>query len=65
MVGRLRKGSCFVTDHGANLHHACLGFQTEGACVAAFDAIPCWRAERIGDNVFVRGKLSRFIQTRR
>jgi apoptosis-inducing factor 3 len=41
------------------LHHACFSFRTGEALRApAFDPIPCWRVERLGDTVFVREKLS-------
>lgn len=40
-------------------HHACFSLRTGEALRApAFDPIPRWRVERIGENVFVREKLS-------
>jgi len=41
------------------LHHACFSLRTGEALRApALDPIPRWRAERIGDKVFVREKLA-------
>ena len=42
------------------LHHACFSLRTGEALRApALDPIECWRVERIGDSVFVRGKAER------
>jgi NADPH-dependent 2,4-dienoyl-CoA reductase/sulfur reductase-like enzyme/nitrite reductase/ring-hydroxylating ferredoxin subunit len=38
-------------------HHACFSLRTGEALRApAFDPIPCWRVERVGDTVFAREK---------
>lgn len=40
-------------------HHACFSLRTGEALRApALDPVACWRVERLGDNVFVREKLS-------
>src|SRR4030095_6829993 len=40
-------------------HHACFNLQTgEPVRTPALDPIACWRVERNGDTVFVRGKLT-------
>ena len=40
-------------------HHACFSLRTgEALSAPAFDAVACWRVERVGDTVFVREKLS-------
>ena len=45
------------------LHHACFSLRTGMAlCAPAFDPIPRWRVERIGDKVFVREKLPARVQ---
>jgi len=56
--GPLAKGLMVGGELRCPLHHACFSFRTGEALRApALDAIPCWRVERIGENVFVREKL--------
>ena len=56
--GPLAKGLMRGDELRCPLHHACFSLRTGEALRApAFDAIPCWRVERIGENVFVREKL--------
>ena len=41
------------------MHHARFDVRTgEALCAPAFDALPCWRAERIGDRVVVGERLA-------
>jgi apoptosis-inducing factor 3 len=40
------------------LHHACFSLRTGAALRApALDPIACWRVERIGEKIFVRGRI--------
>lgn len=56
--GPLFKGLILGEELRCPLHHACFNLRTGEALRApAFDPIPCWRVERIGDTVFIRGKL--------
>src|SRR5215472_16442960 len=57
--GPLVKGLLIGDELRCPLHHACFSLRTGEALRApAFDSIPCWRVERVGDNIFVREKLS-------
>jgi len=48
------------------LHHACFSLRTGEALRApALDPISCWRVERIGDTVFVRGQMASAAAPRR
>jgi nitrite reductase/ring-hydroxylating ferredoxin subunit len=41
-------------------HHACFSLRTgEAVRAPAFDPVPCWRVERVGDRIVVREKLPR------
>ena len=56
--GPLAKGLVVGDGLRCPLHHACFSLRTgEALRTPAFDPVPCWRVERIGDTVFVREKL--------
>ena len=56
--GPLAKGLMLGEELRCPLHHACFSLRTGEALRApAFDPIPCWRVERIGQRVFVHEKL--------
>ncbi len=56
--GPLAKGLIVGDEIRCPLHHACFNLKTgEVLRNPAFDPIPCWRVEQIGDTLFVRDKL--------
>ena len=56
--GPLARGLIVGEEVRCPLHHACFSLRTgEPLRPPAFDAIPCWRVERVGDRVFIREKL--------
>jgi NADPH-dependent 2,4-dienoyl-CoA reductase/sulfur reductase-like enzyme/nitrite reductase/ring-hydroxylating ferredoxin subunit len=63
--GPLVKGLLIGDEVRCPLHHACFSLRTGEALRApAFDPIPCWRVERIGEQVFLRDKLTASIRKR-
>jgi len=55
--GPLAKGLLVRDELRCPLHHACFSLRTGQPLRApAFDPIPCWRVERVGNQVFVREK---------
>lgn len=56
--GDLTQGLLVGNEVRCPLHHACFDLRTGEALRApAFDPIPCWRAERINNKIFVRDKI--------
>jgi apoptosis-inducing factor 3 len=56
--GPLGKGLAVDDTLRCPLHHACFSLRTgEPLRPPAFDAIPRWRVERVGETIFVREKL--------
>src|SRR5215472_18646634 len=61
--GPLAEGLIVGDQLRCPLHHACFSLRTGMAlCAPAFDSIPRWRVERIGDRIFVREKLPALAQ---
>ena len=61
--GPLVKGLLLGDELRCPLHHACFSLRTGEALRApAFDPIPCWRVERIGERVFVREKFAARVE---
>src|SRR6516165_9431130 len=57
--GPLGKGLIVDDTLRCPLHHACFSLRTgEALRCPAFDPIPLWRVERVGDSIFVRERLT-------
>ena len=61
--GPLAKGLLVADEVRCPLHHACFSLRTGMASSApAFEAIPRWRVDRVGNRVFVRERLPALAQ---
>ena len=61
--GPLAEGLIVGDELRCPLHHTCFSLRTGMAvCAPAFDAIPRWRLERVGERLFVREKLPSLAQ---
>jgi nitrite reductase/ring-hydroxylating ferredoxin subunit len=56
--GPLAKGLIVGDEIRCPLHHACFSLKTgEALRTPAFDPIPCWRVEQVGNTLFIRERL--------